>query len=137
VKLLDTNVIVYARQRGSPFHAWATGRIAQLVSTEGAGMNVVSLSELCAEPGVVSADVPLEISNFGVQMLDLPAGAAVRCGEAYRAYKARRKSSVAAPKVPLPDFFIGAHAELLGLDAVTNDPERFRTYFPKVHLVTP
>jgi len=39
--------------------------------------------------------------------------------------------------MPLPDFFIGAHAELLGMDLVTNDPDRIRTYLPKVKLVTP
>jgi predicted nucleic acid-binding protein len=39
--------------------------------------------------------------------------------------------------VPLPDFFIGAHAQLNGWELVTNDPDRVRNYFPAVRLVTP
>ena len=38
---------------------------------------------------------------------------------------------------PLPDFYIGAHAEAEGLVLVTRDPVRYRTYFLKVRLVAP
>lgn len=139
MKLLDTNVLVYARQPQSPFHQWAVAQIAGLVSTEGAGFSAASLAELCAEDGVKSTDVPVEIANFGVQLLDVPAGVAVKCGEAFRRYRKNRRqqSGKDSPKMPLPDFFIGAHAELLGVDLVTNDPGRFRTYFPGLKLVTP
>jgi hypothetical protein len=51
VKLLDTNVIVYARQPRGPFKQRAEEQIANAVSTEGAGLSAVSLAELCAEPG--------------------------------------------------------------------------------------
>jgi len=37
----------------------------------------------------------------------------------------------------LPDFFVGAHAESEGLSLVTRDPDRVRTYFPQVKLITP
>jgi len=38
---------------------------------------------------------------------------------------------------PLPDFYIGAHAEAEGLTLATRDATRYRTYFPSVSLVTP
>ena len=139
MKLLDTNVLVYARKPTSHFHEWALNQIASLVSTEGVGLNAASLAELCAEDGIDSALLLREITAFGVQMLDIPTEAAVICGEAYRNYRRKRKrqSGKDSPKIPLPDFFIGAHAELLGLDLVTNDSERYRAYFPNVKLVTP
>ena len=38
---------------------------------------------------------------------------------------------------PLPDFYIGAHAEAEGLTLVTRDAARYRTYFPQVKLIAP
>ena len=35
------------------------------------------------------------------------------------------------------DFFIGAHAAVLGVPLLTRDVRRFRRYFPGVLLVTP
>lgn len=38
---------------------------------------------------------------------------------------------------PLPDFYIGAHAEAEQLTLITRGAARYRTYFPKVVLVAP
>lgn len=38
---------------------------------------------------------------------------------------------------PLPDFYIGAHAEVEGHTLATRDAARYRTYFPKVALIAP
>jgi predicted nucleic acid-binding protein len=39
--------------------------------------------------------------------------------------------------VPLPDFYIGAHAAIENLALLTRDASRYRTYFPKVELLAP
>ncbi len=131
-------VIVYARDEDSPWNAWATDQIAEAVTRGGAGINAVSLAELCAEEGVEAAVVARKIAEIGVEVLDVPTSAAARCGEAYRAYRKQRKkeSGKDSPKMPLPDFFIGAHAEVMGWELATNDPQRFRNYF-NVKLTTP
>ena len=79
------------------------------------------------------------VQSWGVQIIDLPSGAAVGCAAAYRRYRERRcqQTETVAPLVPLPDFFIGAHAQLAGWPLATGDPDRIRTYFPEVVLVTP
>ena len=38
---------------------------------------------------------------------------------------------------PLPDLYIGAHAEADDLTLLTRDAGRYRSYFPSVRLVTP
>lgn len=40
-------------------------------------------------------------------------------------------------RLPLPDFYIGAHAEVEGHTLVTRDAARHRTYFPNVALIVP
>jgi predicted nucleic acid-binding protein len=39
--------------------------------------------------------------------------------------------------MPSPDFFIGAHAKLMGWELATRDVERFRIYFPAVEVIEP
>lgn len=65
--------------------------------------------------------------------LQLPHGAAFRAGRAFLRY--RRAGGVRS--LPLPDFYIGAHAEADGLTLLTRDAGRYRSYFPSVTLVTP
>jgi len=43
----------------------------------------------------------------------------------------------ASRSAPLPDFYIGAHAETDNLTLLTRDARRYRSYFPAVKLVTP
>ena len=38
---------------------------------------------------------------------------------------------------PLPDYYIGAHAEADNLTLLTRDTGRYGSYFPSVRLVTP
>ena len=56
------------------------------------------------------------LESWGVEFLDLPAKSAEACGVAYFKYASNRKASgpTPAPRIPLPDFFIGAHAAVLG-----------------------
>ena len=79
------------------------------------------------------------IRTWGIGILDLPAAAAGPCAAAYSLYRAQRwrQSGSAAPRVPLPDFFIGAHTQVMGWTLATADARRFRTYFPSIPLTTP
>ncbi|MFN3410217.1 MAG: type II toxin-antitoxin system VapC family toxin [Limisphaerales bacterium] len=141
MRLFDTNVIVYACDPDSPFHAWAVEAIADAAGEGGPGacINAATLAELCAQPGVNETLVAGEIMAFGIAIVEIPASCADVCGAAYRQYVARRKaeSGKDSPKMPLPDFFIGAHAQTAQMDLVTNDVERIRAYFPRVRCITP
>ncbi|MEP7013402.1 MAG: PIN domain-containing protein [Acidobacteriota bacterium] len=136
--LLDTNVLIYASTARSPFFEWARQTIAEGVSEGGAAVNTVCLSEVCvgdAEPELV-AD---RLRSWGITLLDIPVAAAEPCASAYFRYRERRRAESGrdSPSIPLPDFFIGAHAMVMGWPIATADEGRFQTYFPAVALRTP
>lgn len=136
--LLDSNVLIYASDPGSARGAWARWTIARGVSTDGAAVNAVCLAELCVgeeDPGTLEQ----RIRGWGVETLDVPAAAAEVCAAAYCVYRERRRrqSGKDSPRTPLPDFFVGAHAQVMGWALATADTARIRAYFPDVRLVVP
>lgn len=90
---------------------------------------------------IIFAEVSIKIEQIEIvntalnyfKRLDLPYEAAFLAGKAFLSYikKKRGKSS------PLPDFYIGAHASILGIPLITRDVNRYRTYFPKLQLIHP
>jgi len=73
------------------------------------------------------------ISGCGFHMLQIPKEALFLAGKAFVNYRKRKGKKLS----PLPDFFIGAHAAVLGLELITRDISRYISYFPSVNLITP
>lgn len=136
--LIDTNVVIDARDSSQANQAWAARLIEEAVAGEGGGINAVTLAELCAG-SPKPEDIAPEIRKLGLEIFDLPAAASENCGAAYRRYAVARRASGSgpAPKIPPPDFFIGAHAQVMKWKLATRDAERISRYFPKVRLLTP
>jgi predicted nucleic acid-binding protein len=136
--LLDTNIIIDAHYGVGSDRVRASNLISSAVIDPGAAINCITLAELYAGPRR-GEEIEDDMRQAGIVVLDLPAAAAAVCGRAYRRYRLARTRSGGgrAPSVPLPDFFIGAHAELMGWKLATRDVERYRIYFPAVELVDP
>lgn len=136
--VLDTNVLIDAFDPSSRLHSWASSVLRNGLLGEGVAINPVILAELCVgdlRPETVAA----RQESLGIVLLDLPSAASGRCAQAYAAYlENRREPDVpTAPRSPLPDCFIGAHASLLSLSLATADISRYRTYFPEIKLLIP
>jgi predicted nucleic acid-binding protein len=65
--------------------------------------------------------------------LPLPYAAGWLAAQAFLKY--RRSGGVKTS--PLPDFYIGAQAEIEQRTLVTRDAARYRTYFPNVQIIAP
>ena len=79
------------------------------------------------------------IRGWGIEILDVPAAAAELCARAYQQYQENRwqQSGKTSPRIPLPDFFTGAHAQIMNWTLATADVPRIKPYFPSVRLATP
>jgi hypothetical protein len=63
----------------------------------------------------------------------LPWESAFLAGKCFLKYRERGGNR----RSPLPDFFIGAHATIMRMALLTRDVSRYRTYFPKLSLISP
>jgi predicted nucleic acid-binding protein len=78
-------------------------------------------------------DLEIFIENAGLQVAALPREALFLAGKVFTRY---RRSGGSRTGV-LPDFFIGAHAAVQDMPLLTRNVGRYRTYFPRVELITP
>ncbi len=132
--LLDTNVVIYASTGSGPLYDWALEVITSAVSKDGAGLNAISLAELCVGATDSRTIIPT-LRQWGLVLLDVPLIASQEAARAYREYRSR--AGKATLPVPLPDFFIGAHAQVMNWELATADKGRFRTCFPQLGLLMP
>ena len=130
--LVDTNVLLDLFTDDRQWRPWSEGAIREALVAGPVGINPI----IYAETSLAFADAETldrQLDELMLDRLQLPYGAAFGAGRAFRRY--RRAGG--ARSVPLPDFYIGAHAETDGLTLITRDARRFQTYFPAVAIVAP
>jgi predicted nucleic acid-binding protein len=130
--LVDSNVLIDVIEGDL---AWSQ-RSAIALERVGAAGPVVINPVIYAEVSVRYEDtdeLDLDVPRDLFQREQLPWPAAFLAGKAFAEYRQRggRRRS------PLPDFFIGAHAAVTGMQLLTRDESRYRTYFPTVELIVP
>ena len=130
--LLDSNVLIDAVTRDAVWFTWSEAQITKAAAQDLAFINPIIYAELApAFSSQGELDAWLEPITF--QRLVLPYDAGWRAGNAFLRY--RRAGGTR--RSPMPDFYIGAHAETAGLTLVTRDATRYKTYFPGVTMITP
>lgn len=128
--LLDSNVLIDLLI-DSQWSPWVVDQMHALGDEEFA-INPLIYAEVSV-PYASAAELDADLNRFLFIRLDLPWEAAFVAGRAFSRY--RRNSG---PRTsPLPDFYIGAHAQVSGLTLLTRDATRYRTYFPEVALIAP
>ena len=132
--LIDTNLLIRAIEGKD---AAALKVIHRAVMNGEAVTSVISVTEMqvgAADPKTVAPD----ILGMGVGIASLPLSATVPTARAFASYLKRRATDKAKlSKQPMPDFFIGGHAEAKGWTIATDDEARFKTYFPRVPRIVP
>ncbi len=128
--LIDTNILVDMLDERSPWTGWSTRAVAMAGATRTLIINPIIYAEVSV--GYDDADL-LDLILSPFEREDIPWPSAYLAGKAFLRY--RRAGGLRSS--PLPDFFIGAHAQEKGYAVMTRDAARYRTYFPRVQLITP
>ena len=130
--LVDTNVLVDVLEDDPEWADWSISRLRAQAQIHELVINPVIYAELSLTFASVET-LDRAVRDLALEMLELPRPALFLAGKAFAKYRRAggRKSNV------LADFFVGAHAAVLGCGILTRDPRRYRSYFRTVPLITP
>ena len=130
--LVDSSVLLDTFTEDSKWFEWSAGALARAAETSRLVVNPVIYAEISVRfDRIEDLDDALPLDRFARE--PLPYDAAFLAGKAFLRYRRRGGERLS----PLPDFFIGAHAAVAGHRLLTRDPARFRSYFPKIDLISP
>ena len=130
--MVDSNVILDIATEDPNWFYWSSRTLAFYADTHIFIINPVIYSEVSVGfEKMDEVDAILPPTHF--RRMPIPWEAAFSAGKSFLQY--RKRSGV--KRSPLPDFFIGAHAEFLKIPLITRDVARYRTYFPELALISP
>lgn len=128
--LVDTNVWVDCIDPASPWHEWAIETLQRCSERAPLHVNLVIYTELLVpEPDVTALDGMLDV--YETRRSNLPWACSALAAAAFSLYRRRGGARL----LPLPDFFIGAHAAVANLSVLTRDPAGYAGYFPRLALL--
>lgn len=128
--LIDSNILLDIVTDDAVFAAPSLARLEAASLTGPLVINDIVYAELSVRYPTKEA-LDAFVQGVGLRTAPLTPEALFLAGKAFLRY---RKAGGTRTGV-LPDFFIGAHAAVTGLNLMTRDVARYRTYFPTVSLV--
>ena len=130
--LVDTNVLVDLLDEDLEWRDWSASMLERASRQGRLVINPLVFAEVSVTFDTVEElDAALPQAYFARE--PLPWSAAFVAGKAFAMHRRRRGKRSAL----LSDFYIGAHAAVAGYTLLTRDPERYRSYYPKLRIIAP
>jgi len=130
--LVDSNVAIDVLTKDQVWLDWSVEAMAKRTSFGALCINEVIYAELSIRMNS-EATLAEALARLKLEFTRVPRQALFIAGKIFQRYRAARGIRTGV----LPDFFIGAHAQVAKWPILTRDIRRFRTYFPDVELITP
>lgn len=130
--LIDTNVLLDIVTDDPAWADWSQQQLNAAALRDRLAINPVVYAEFSSRFTQIE-DLDAMLTSAEIVIAEMPRSASFLAGQVFKTY--RRRGGLRASV--LPDFFIGAHAAVLGAPLITRDASRYRTYFPTVELVAP
>lgn len=130
--LVDSSVVLDILTEDPEWLEWSASALEQRAEESLLVINPIIYAEISIRfERIEDLEGALPASMF--RRDPLPWEAAFLAGKCFLTYRKRG----GARRAPLPDFYIGAHAAVAGMTLLTRDAARYRTYFPRLDLITP
>lgn len=130
--MVDSNVLLDVLTEDRDWFVWSSGILETQAESHILVINPIVYAEVSIGFDRIE-DLDAALPPDMIQRRPIPPEAAFLAGKCFIRYRRR-----GGPKrSPLPDFFIGAHAAVENMPLITRDPKRYKTYFPKLVLISP
>lgn len=130
--LIDTNIWIDCIDADSHWHEWSVDQLQRCSQQAPLHVNLVIYTELLIPgPDVEALDAMLDV--YDTLRSPLPWACAGLAAKAYLNYRRGGGTRL----VPLPDFYIGAHAAVANLSVVSRDVRPYRSRFPRLRCISP
>jgi predicted nucleic acid-binding protein len=130
--LVDTNVLLDVVEDHPQWADWSQQQLEAAALNHQLVINAVVYAELSIGFRRVE-EVEAVLTETQILLKEIPREALFLAGKVFQRYKARGGTRTGV----LPDFFIGAHAAVLGIPLLTRDARQYADYFPKLELIAP
>ena len=74
-----------------------------------------------------------QLDLLGIKIIEIPTEVAFNVSRTFKRYRKNKGDK----KSPMPDFYIGEHARYMGSPLITRDTARYKTYQPRLKLISP
>ncbi len=130
--LVDSNILLDVFTEGSAWLEWSLLQLENAALRGPLLINDVIYAETSIRFERAEA-FDKALADAGITITPTPRLALFLAGKAFTRYRGSGGGRTGV----LPDFFIGAHAEVDRLPLLTRDTRRYRSYFPAVKLIAP
>lgn len=130
--LVDTNVLADVLTNDPTWYKWSAEALRRRAALGPLLINEIVYAELSVRADS-EARLGKALTELDVVLVRTPTAALFLAGKIFYRYRTAGGLRTGV----LPDFFIGAHAQIVEWPLITRDLRHYRTYFPKVELITP
>jgi predicted nucleic acid-binding protein len=130
--LIDTNILLDIVTDDPVWADWSQQQLSAAALSDRLAINPMVYAEFSSRFTRIE-DIDVLLESVDIVVAEMPRSALFLAGQVFKAYRRRGGPRTSV----LSDFFIGAHATVVGAPLLTRDPRRYRSYFPTIELVAP
>ena len=130
--IVDSSVILDVFTDAPDWADWSTNALIKYGKNHSLIINDIIYSEISLAFNTVN-QIDHAIHEAGLKVERIPGEGLMAAAKAFLAYRKNKGLKTTT----LPDFFIGAHAQVLNIPLLTRDTSKIKTYFPDVKIISP